>query len=334
MEIIEDITETLESLSQRFQEREQCNSAFPFPSYLKVIGEVLTTLNGVNNKLINNKKIREISKELLDMIRNFNKLCKSIFNEAKIIHRNLGSNTIQFNILKRILNSESPLTKQGIDDGNCAVDILKRNIKEMEKIEENLKVNMAAQSKLLDLKLKIEQKKQKYNNRLEHLEFNSLKYIFGGAAVGTAASGIASIIALFTEGFLGDSGTLMVAGCCVNPRIAIVTAALGVGLLASIGTLSATQYLKDSSRENIEKLKKLDSNAEKLLMKMEELDSLLNDSYAEKRIIKDYTIQQLEDCLKNETQRQENRGICDKMFEENEKLVNLFSQLKEISCKT
>ena len=113
---------------------------------------------------------------------------------------------------------------------------------------------------------------------------------------------------------LGACGSLVICGSACNPLIAIGVAAVGVGLLALIGTLSVTQYLKHSSTKNIEKLEKLDSNAEQLLATMTALATLLNGSYAEKEKIKDYTIQQLKDCLKNETQRKENRFICDNLM--------------------
>ena len=82
------------------------------------------------------------------------------------------------------------------------------------------------------------------------------------SSVGGVAGAIGSIIALFTDGFLGACGTVMIAGSLINPFIAIGKAAVGIGLLALIGTLTVTQYLKHSSKDSIDKLEKLDSNSE------------------------------------------------------------------------
>jgi hypothetical protein len=262
------------------------------------------------------------------MNQNLNELCKFIYIEAKIIHRNLESNKIQFSILKRILNSDSILSKENIEDVNYVVKILERNINSMEKFEETIQKKIASKAKLLDLKLKIEQQKEKFKTRLSHLEYNSLKYIYGGA--------FGRIPVLFTESFLGTCGTLMVAACCANPPIAIVAASLGIGLLLTVAEKSATQYLTHSSKDNIEKFEKLDFNAEKLLLKMEKIVTLLHSLYVVKSIIKYYIIKELQDCLKNETLRKENFGISDTIFDENEKLTELLTKIiaPETTCNT
>jgi hypothetical protein len=195
---------------------------------------------------------------------------------------------------------------------------------------------MEAQAKLLNLKLKIEEQQEKFKGKLSHLELHSLKYILGGAGFGDAAGAIGSLIALFTEGFLGASGTIVLGSCCVNPVIAVGVAALGVGLLFTIAGLSATQYLRNSSKENIEKLEQLDSNAAKLLMKMEKLGTLLNSSYPEKVITTLYTINELKDCLNNETQRKGNCVLCDNILKENKEMIELFSKIIsfETACNT
>ena len=94
----------------------------------------------------------------------------------------------------------------------------------------------------------------------------------GGVAGAICAIG--GIIALFTDGFLGACGTVMVAGSLINPFIAIGTAAVGIGLLVLIGTLTVTQYLKHSSKDSIDTLEKLDWNSEELLLKMTTLATL------------------------------------------------------------
>ncbi len=312
-------------LPHRFQNPEQNNRVFF--SHLNIIGEILTNLNYVNNKLLNKKEISEMSDGLPRMKRIFNELCQFIINEAKIILPNIDSNKNQLTILKNIFNSEFKFSDQDTIDGDYAVRKLEKKIDTCKKILIKSDENKE-KLKVLQLKIEeIEKLLETFKNMFSHLEYNSLKYIYGGAFGGGAAGIIGALIALIADGFLGDSGNLMVAGCCVNPLTAIVTTAFGTGLLISVFALSVTQYLKLSSKENVDKLNQLHLNAKSLLIKMEKLDTLLDSLYVAKEIIKVKTIGELQDCFENEPQRKGNSEICDKMFQENEKLIELLSEI-------
>jgi hypothetical protein len=69
---------------------------------------------------------------------------------------------------------------------------------------------------------------------------------------------------------------------------------------------------------------------------MDKLANLLNTLYEKKESIKNYTIPQLKDCLKNETQRKENCSMCHKLLEENKALIHLFTTImnSETVCST
>ena len=220
------------------------------------------------------------------------------------------------------MNKESNLSEQDIKDVNYVIEVLDRNINSMEKIEEKRNEIMAAQTKLLDYKSKI-------ISRLEHLEKYSLTYIAGAGGLGFAAGGAGGLIAVFTNGIFGAAGKLSIVGCCIHPVIGVSVAALGIALLGLIGAYLATKHFKNKWKNSKEETEKQDSIFNKLNVEMNDVANLLNDLFAKKESVKNYTIQQLKDCLINETQRRENFCVCDELLEENKALIQLITKLIE-----
>ena len=59
---------------------------------------------------------------------NYNQMAEYIFGNAKILARNMASNQKQFEILQKILSSESALTEKDIVNINYCLQEVVRNI--------------------------------------------------------------------------------------------------------------------------------------------------------------------------------------------------------------
>jgi hypothetical protein len=225
------------------------------------------------------------------------------------------------------LNKESNLTEQDKIDLNYIVDALERNMKSMEKIEEKRKENMRDQTELLKLKDKIQQQKDQFIRRLEHLKNHSDKYILGGAVVGGAVGVIGAT--KYKDSILDlvrNFGNIELPQGNVLVTITI-TAVIGIfcGVIGSLITLATTEGVKHESKKSIGKLEELESEVEKLRVNMANVEKLLNASFGGKEKIK-YSFQEIKDCLKNETQRKANSSISDNLLKDNKELIQLFTK--------
>jgi hypothetical protein len=76
MEIIENINNTFQSSSNETPSSPFVSSKIDFiPPYLKVIGQILTSLNDAKNKFLSNQE-SELSKKLSELIQNYTELFK------------------------------------------------------------------------------------------------------------------------------------------------------------------------------------------------------------------------------------------------------------------
>ena len=98
-----------------------------------------------------------------------------------------------------------------------------------------------------------------------------------------------------------------------------------LGLL-SYGFLS---YIENSKREKLSDCYDIDDELSSLITQINELKTLLDDSFAQKEKIA-FNINKLKDALMDELQRDLNKNVCKKMIEENDQLAKTFRDIVEL----
>ena len=82
-----------------------------------------------------NSQVIWISKNITKKIKNYNQIVEEVFAHVKILARNVAGNQKQFEILHKILASESNLSEKDFVDINYCLQVVDRNLDLLKEFE-------------------------------------------------------------------------------------------------------------------------------------------------------------------------------------------------------